>query len=212
MTASRAYSTCKRTLDVVGSVLLLVLVSPLLFACAIAIKLDSSGPVFYRGPRVGRDRRSFTAYKFRSMRNDADDTAHLEYLRRSLRGDVSPAPGSELYKLVDDDRVTRVGRVLRRWSVDELPQLFNVVRGEMSLVGPRPEVPYVLDAYEAWQFKRFDVLPGMTGLWQVSGRATLSPREMLALDCRYADERSLRLDTQILLRTIPAVVGRIGSA
>jgi lipopolysaccharide/colanic/teichoic acid biosynthesis glycosyltransferase len=210
LNTSRAYSVCKRAVDIAGSIVLLVSLLPVLVVCAIAIKFDSPGPVLYRGSRVGRNRRVFTAYKFRSMRADADNTAHLEYLRHSLGSNVEP--NGDLYKLVDDDRVTRVGRVLRRWSLDEVPQLLNVLRGQMSLVGPRPEVPYVLDVYEPWQFKRFDVLPGLTGLWQVSGRARLSPRDMLELDCRYAERRSLLLDTEILVRTIPAVVGRIGSA
>jgi lipopolysaccharide/colanic/teichoic acid biosynthesis glycosyltransferase len=207
----KLYPVLKRTYDIIGSLVAIIVLSPLLLACAIAVKLDSPGPVLYRASRLGRRREPFTEYKFRSMRHDTDDTAHAEYLRRSLTSAEAPADG-DLFKLVNDDRVTRVGRFLRAWSIDELPQLFNVLRGEMSLVGPRPEVPYALDVYEPWQHRRFDVLPGLTGLWQISGRAKLSPREMLQLDCLYADECSLKLDTKILLRTIPAVVTRMGSA
>jgi lipopolysaccharide/colanic/teichoic acid biosynthesis glycosyltransferase len=116
-----------------------------------------------------------------------------------------------MYKLEHDPRVTRVGRLLRRTSIDELPQLFNVLRGEMSLVGPRPEIAYALPEYEDWHWRRFSVLPGMTGLWQVSGRGCLPPREMLRLDVQYADTWSLGRDLSILLRTIPAVVGERGS-
>jgi lipopolysaccharide/colanic/teichoic acid biosynthesis glycosyltransferase len=117
-----------------------------------------------------------------------------------------------MYKLTEDERVTRVGRLLRQWSLDELPQLFNVIAGDMSLVGPRPEVPYALEAYQDRDFERFDVLPGMTGLWQVGGRANLTPRDMLDLDARYARTCSLMLDIQLLLKTVPAVLRREGSA
>ncbi len=204
------YAVAKRVVDVVGAAAGLVLLAPLFIVCAAAIKLDSPGPVFYRGTRLGRGRVSFRTYKFRSMYADVDDSAHAEYLRQTLTSE--PDETATMFKLVDDDRVTRVGRILRRWSIDELPQLINVLRGEMSLVGPRPEVPYALDVYEPWQYRRFEVLPGMTGLWQVSGRALLSPRQMLELDCRYVLDRSFHLDAWILLRTIPAVASRVGSA
>jgi lipopolysaccharide/colanic/teichoic acid biosynthesis glycosyltransferase len=201
----------KRLIDVVGAGVLLVVFSPLLAACAIAIKLDSPGPVFYRGTRVGRGGKTFRSHKFRSMRTDADDAVHREYIVRALT-DGAVLVGEQMYKLVDDDRVTRVGAFLRRWSLDELPQLLDVLHGDMSLVGPRPEVPYAVDHYEPHHMKRFDVLPGLTGLWQVSGRATLSPHDMLELDVRYATERSMLLDLNILLRTPLAVLRRVGSA
>lgn len=211
----------KRALDVVAAVVVLVLTLPVLIAVAVAIKLSSPGPVLYRGTRVGRGMRTFTAYKFRSMQADADETLHRRYvsgLLRAAHGGARGAPptaitgpgeapadrapsGRPQFKLVDDPRVTSVGRVIRRTSVDELPQLLNVLRGEMSLVGPRPEIPYALEEYEPWQWRRFEVLPGLTGLWQTSGRSRLSPTDMLRLDVEYARAWSLALDVRILLRT-----------
>ena len=200
------YGVTKRVLDVVGSVLALVVLSPVLVLIGIAIRLDSAGPAIYRGPRVGRGQRLFTILKFRSMQNDADDAPHKAFVQQLLRAPAGDVP--EMYKLVDDPRVTRVGAFLRRTSLDELPQLINVVRGDMSLVGPRPEVPYALEAYDPEDHVRFEVLPGMTGLWQVSGRAQLSPREMLELDRRYVEECSFAMDVAILFRTIPSLLQR----
>jgi lipopolysaccharide/colanic/teichoic acid biosynthesis glycosyltransferase len=204
------YLVIKRLTDVLGAAVLLVLLAPLYVVVAAAIKLDSPGPVLYRGRRVGKDRAEFFVMKFRTMYDGVPDDRHRDFVKNLLR-EGATGPGT-MYKLVDDDRVTRVGRLLRRWSIDEIPQLLNVIRGEMSLVGPRPEVPYVLDDYADDDFKRFDVLPGMTGLWQVEGRANLSPRDMLDLDRRYAETCTLRLDVLLLIRTIPAVIARVGSA
>jgi len=143
------------------------------------------------------------------MRHGASDAAHRELIRR-LQADE--APPASVYKLVNDDRVTRVGRWLRRTSLDELPQLFNVLRGEMSLVGPRPPVPYEFEGYDHWQFDRLQVKPGMTGLWQVSGRSRVSFRQMCELDVEYVRRWSLWLDVQILLKTIPVVLFNSGRA
>jgi lipopolysaccharide/colanic/teichoic acid biosynthesis glycosyltransferase len=143
------------------------------------------------------------------MRHGASDTAHRELIRR-LQADE--APDGPVYKLVNDDRVTRVGRWLRRTSLDELPQLFNVLRGEMSLVGPRPPVPYEFEGYDHWQFDRLQVKPGMTGLWQVSGRSRVSFRQMCELDVEYVRRWSLWLDLQILLKTLPVVLFNSGRA
>jgi lipopolysaccharide/colanic/teichoic acid biosynthesis glycosyltransferase len=208
----------KRVLDVVVAALVLLLAAPILGVAALAIKLTTPGPALHRGIRIGRFGRPFTMYKLRSMVADADQHVHEAYVCRLLHdgkaADASAATGGDtpgaMFKLGGDPRVTRVGRVLRRTSIDELPQLVNVLRGEMSLVGPRPECPYVLPEYESWQWRRFTVLPGMTGLWQVSGRADLPPSEMLRLDVRYADTWSMRRDLSILARTIPAVLSERG--
>jgi exopolysaccharide biosynthesis polyprenyl glycosylphosphotransferase len=177
--------------------------APFFVAIAIAIKLDSPGPVFYRQERVGKDGARFGMLKFRSMRQDADRL--LEALRQK-----NEATGP-LFKMRDDPRVTRVGRILRRLSLDELPQLFNVLRGEMSLVGPRPPIPSEVAEYEEWQFGRLRAVPGITGLWQVSGRSDVPFHDMVRLDLHYIRNWSLALDLAILLRTIPAVLTSRGA-
>jgi exopolysaccharide biosynthesis polyprenyl glycosylphosphotransferase len=188
----------KRALDVVISAMALVLFSPVMLLIALLIKYDSPGPVLFRQERVGRGGRLFTLYKFRSMRQGADEE------KRALL-DRNQATGP-LFKLRDDPRLTRVGRWLRRLSLDELPQLCNVLRGEISLVGPRPPIPSEVEQYQDWHRRRLDVPPGMTGLWQVSGRSELTFDEMVMLDLFYAENWSLLLDFKILLRTIPTVI------
>ena len=193
----------KRAVDlVVTAGGLAVLLVPLAFI-ALAIKLDSPGPVFYRQRRVGKDGRLFWMLKFRSMRRDAD------MLLAALR-EQNEASGP-LFKMRADPRVTRVGRVLRRLSLDELPQLLNVMRGEMSLVGPRPPLPSEVAEYEDWQFGRLRTTPGITGLWQVSGRSEVPFHDMVRLDLHYIRNWSLSLDIEILLRTIPAVLTSRGA-
>lgn len=206
----------KRMIDVVGAAVLLVVLVPVLAALGVAIRLDSPGPALYRAARIGRQARVFEICKFRSMREDTDDELHARFVAQLLTPTDDPSvPGPEgagaLYKLADDPRVTRVGRVIRRLSLDEVPQLLNVLAGDMSLVGPRPEVPYALEHYEDWHWRRFAVLPGMTGLWQVSGRGHLPPLEMLRLDVEYVDRWSLWLDCRLLARTIPVVLRKVGS-
>jgi lipopolysaccharide/colanic/teichoic acid biosynthesis glycosyltransferase len=169
----------------------------------VAIKLDSPGPMFYRQQRVGKDGRRFGMVKFRSMRQDA------ERLLDELRAQ-NEATGP-LFKMRRDPRVTGVGRVLRRWSLDELPQLFNVLKGEMSLIGPRPPLPSEVEQYEDWQHGRLRLVPGMTGLWQVSGRSEVPFHDMVRLDLHYIRNWSLGLDLEILLRTIPAVLTNRGA-
>jgi lipopolysaccharide/colanic/teichoic acid biosynthesis glycosyltransferase len=205
----------ERAVDLTVAVLGLAISAPLLTVLALVIRLDSPGPGLYRGTRLGLGGRPFTVYKLRSMRTDTSDDLHREYVVNLLRGEQSALPErgdtGVNYKLAGDPRVTRLGGWLRRSTLDELPQLLNVVRGEMSLVGPRPEVPYALEAYENWHYERFAVKPGLTGLWQVSGRGELSPRDMLALDVEYARSRSFALDVRILIRTVPAVLRRRGA-
>jgi exopolysaccharide biosynthesis polyprenyl glycosylphosphotransferase len=190
--------TIKRLVDVAGSALGLTLGAPLLGLIALAIRLDSSGPIIFRQTRVGANGKSFEIYKFRSMYEGAE--RKLEELR-----DRSEVDGP-IFKMKDDPRVTPVGRILRRSSLDELPQLWNVLRGDMSLVGPRPPLPCEVCEYMEWHKKRLEVRPGVTGLWQVSGRSLLSFDEQCLLDIYYIENWSLWLDFQILLRTIPEVI------
>jgi lipopolysaccharide/colanic/teichoic acid biosynthesis glycosyltransferase len=196
----------KRMVDVVLATVVLVSLLPLLAVVALAIRVTSRGPVIFRQTRLGLGRRPFTVYKFRSMRVDADPDIHRRFLlhQRELEA-MGRADAIEHYKVDDDDRVTAVGRVIRKLSIDELPQLVNVIRGEMSLVGPRPDMVYGLENYQPHHFRRFDVLPGITGLWQVSGRSRLSYSEMLDLDVEYAESWSLSRDLEILLRTVPVL-------
>lgn len=202
----------KRLMDVVIAVLLLPFAGPVVLVAALFVRLTSSGPAFYRSQRVGRAEKPITVLKLRTMWVDADDAPHREYVASLLTASPSRPAVGDLHKLTDDPRITRVGRFLRRTSLDELPQLFNVLGGQMSLVGPRPDVPYAVEHYEPWQMERLDVLPGMTGLWQVSGRGSLSPQEMLKLDVDYVRSWSLRLDLKILVGTIGAVVRQVGAA
>jgi len=188
----------KRGIDVVGAVVGLVLGAPLLALIGVAIRLDSPGPIVFRQTRVGTAGKTFEMYKFRSMREGAE--AELEQLR-----ELNEADGP-IFKIRDDPRLTRVGRFLRRTSLDELPQFWNVLRGEMSLVGPRPPLPAEVTRYMEWHKKRLEVRPGMTALWQVSGRSTLSFDEGVLLDIYYIENWSLWLDFKILLRTIPQVL------
>ena len=196
-------SWLKRIVDLVLVSVGLVLIAPLLAAIAVAIKVDSPGPIFYRQLRVGKHGREFRMIKFRSMRQDA------ERMIDALRAQ-NEASGP-LFKMKKDPRATRVGRVLRRLSLDELPQLFNVLRGEMSLVGPRPPIPAEVAEYEDWQLGRLRAVPGITGLWQVSGRSQVPFHDMVRLDLHYIRNWSLALDLEILWRTIPAVLTSRGA-
>jgi lipopolysaccharide/colanic/teichoic acid biosynthesis glycosyltransferase len=202
-----------RALDVAVSAVLLVVLLPVFVAIAIAIRLDTPGRIVYRQRRVGRGLKPFTVNKFRSMHEGAGHETHMAYVRALIEGNApdqgTPRP---LYKLSEDDRVTRVGRFLRKTSLDELPQLWNVLMGHMSLVGPRPCLHYELESYPAHWFGRFAVKPGITGLWQVGGRSEVGVDEMIALDLDYVERRSLRLNVTILLQTIPVVLHRRGAA
>ena len=191
----------KRTLDVVLALILLFLVLPLMLAIAIAIRMDSRGPALFRQVRMGHRRGRFEMLKFRTMHVDCSDAIHRAYVSRMMaeRGDGAPSGG--LCKLTEDPRVTRIGRLLRRTSLDELPQLLNVLRGDMSLVGPRPMLPWEVELLEARHMTRFSVKPGMTGLWQVSGRSALSMRQALELDVEYVRRRTLALDLAVLAKT-----------
>jgi lipopolysaccharide/colanic/teichoic acid biosynthesis glycosyltransferase len=202
--------TVKRAIDITGSTLALVVLSPVLLAISLLIKLTSKGPVLFCQRRVGQLGKEFTFLKFRSMCVNNDVTVHKEYVSHFIAGQATMQESADgtasAYKVIDDPRVTPFGRFLRKTSLDELPQLINVVKGEMSLVGPRPPIPYELASYELWHLRRIiEAKPGITGLWQVCGRSKTSFDEMVRLDLRYARGWSLSLDFKILLRT-PGVV------
>lgn len=198
----------KRAIDVLAAGLALVVASPLLAIAYVMVRASSPGPVIFRQTRLGLDQKPFHVLKFRTMRVDGDESRHRDYVRRLLAGEAEARNG--LYKLDDDDRITRVGAFLRRTSIDELPQLVNVVRGDMSLVGPRPALPWECAMFPAWATPRYWVRPGITGLWQVSGRNRLTMLEGLQLDVEYVARQSLLLDLVILLRTVPTVLAARG--
>jgi lipopolysaccharide/colanic/teichoic acid biosynthesis glycosyltransferase len=211
---SRSIAVLRRFFDIVFALTLILLLSPLLIGIALAVRLDSRGPAFFRQRRVGYLEHEFTLFKFRSMRTDADPRSHQEYVTALIKGgETNSNDGREtLYKVAVDNRITPVGRWIRRWSLDELPQLFNVVRGDMTLVGPRPAIPYEVAEYPRWYRERFSVKPGLTGFWQVSGRSERTYEEMVRLDIEYAGRRSLGLDLSILLKTPWVVLSRKGAA
>ncbi len=206
----------KQVMDFAGSALMLMLCTPLFLIIAVAIKASSKGPVLFRQQRVGQYGRCFTFLKFRSMLTDNDHSVHKEYTTKLIAGQLEhrPSNGNEegVYKLTNDPRITRLGKFLRRTSLDELPQLVNVLKGDMSLVGPRPAIPYELAAYQTWHRRRvLEVKPGITGLWQVTGRSSVKFDEMVRLDLRYATSWSPWLDIRILMRTPRAVIGGAGA-
>jgi lipopolysaccharide/colanic/teichoic acid biosynthesis glycosyltransferase len=193
----------KRSFDLVGASLILMVLSPLLIACALAVKVTSRGPVLYRSMRPGIGGITFACLKFRTMYRDADE-------RQLDLESMNEATGA-LFKIRDDPRMTPIGRVMRRYSIDELPQLFNVLLGQMSLVGPRPLPQRDYERLEDWHKKRYLVLPGITGLWQVSGRADLDFDDLVRLDFLYLERWSVFLDLSILVKTVPAVISRRGA-
>lgn len=199
----------KRTFDLVVAALASVLLLPLWLLIALIIKLDSKGPVFYTQERVGMDGRLFLLYKFRTMKAGADPELHREYQKAFIAGRAEANIGNDnkpTYKLLADPRITRIGKLLRRTSLDEVPQLLNVLLSDMSIVGPRPPIPYEVEAYELWHRKRLDMKPGLTGLWQVSGRNRLPFEEMVRLDLFYIENWSLLLDLKIILRTVLVMI------
>ena len=216
---SNAWTACaflKRGIDLAGAFLLIVLLSPLMLVTALAIAATSPGPVIYRQIRLGKRGVPFVFYKFRSMVTDADDQIHRDYVQNLINGKhhefnqgKADAP---LYKLKADPRITRVGAIIRSTSIDELPQLFNVLNGDMSLVGPRPPLPYEAEKYQSWHVRRIlEIRPGITGLWQVEGRSKTSFDDMVRLDLRYIRSCSPWLDLKILLKTVLVVLKRDGA-
>ena len=223
------YFALKRMLDVGLVLLVLVPLLPIIALIAIVIKLDSSGPAFFKQERVGAKREAgcdshcwkqhlFTMYKFRTMQVNADPCVHYEFVKAYIAGDNARLSEIQAahkvrskYKLVNDPRLTRVGRILRKSSMDELPQIWNVLRGDMSLVGPRPPIPYEVEMYQPWHHKRLKANQGITGLWQVSGRSSTTFEGMVKLDIKYIEEQSLWFDIKIILWTLPKVLSRKGA-
>jgi lipopolysaccharide/colanic/teichoic acid biosynthesis glycosyltransferase len=203
----------KRALDILGSMLAILFCLPLFLAIAALVKLSSPGPVLFRQKRLGQYGRLFTFLKFRTMYTDNDPAIHREYVARLIAGDQDAGHGCGVYKLRNDPRVTPLGRFLRKTSLDELPQFFNVLCNQMSLVGPRPPVPYEYERYQMWHRRRvLEMKPGLTGLWQVDGRSRTTFEEMVRLDLRYAGRRSLWMDLRILLLTPGAVLSGRGAS
>lgn len=202
----------KRAMDIVGSIVGLLLFSPLFFVIPLVIKLSSKGPVLFRQERIGQYGRPFQFLKFRSMQVNNDASVHQEYIEKFINGKPVPdgtdgVGGARVYKLTGDARITPVGEVLRKTSMDELPQFINVLRGDMSLVGPRPPIAYEVKQYDIWHRRRImEIRPGITGLWQVKGRSTTTFDEMVRLDLQYAREWSVWMDVKILLKTPWAVI------
>jgi lipopolysaccharide/colanic/teichoic acid biosynthesis glycosyltransferase len=217
------YYRVKRCLDIVLGGALLVVASPIMALIALLIIVDSPGPVFFIQERVGVRRRGgrgaarwevrpFRLYKFRSMVHNADQSLHKAHVEAFVQGQAPPpGPARAGFKLTDDPRVTRIGSILRRTSLDELPQLLNVLKGEMSLVGPRPVPAYEVAHYQPWHYERLAAVPGITGLWQVNGRCALPFDDMIRLDLEYVQRRSLAMDLKILLMTVPAVLSGRGA-
>jgi lipopolysaccharide/colanic/teichoic acid biosynthesis glycosyltransferase len=212
----KVFRVIKRVMDVVGSLLMLIFLSPLFLVIAVAIKVTSEGPVLFRQRRVGQHGSTFVFLKFRSMYVGNDAAIHKEYVTKLIAGQAERKPsngngngnGHGVYKLTDDPRITKVGAFLRRTSLDELPQFLNVLKGEMSLVGPRPPIAYEVEAYDIWHRRRvLEAKPGITGLWQVYGRSRVNFDDMVRLDLKYAKTWSPWMDVKILLRTPGAMFG-----
>lgn len=205
----RGHLIVKRAMDMVGSCFALLISAPAFVIIAVAIRMTSKGSVFFRQKRVGRDGREFTLYKFRTMRAGNDPSQHKEYMAKLIAGvaEKVPTEGKGVYKLANDSRITPIGKLLRTTSMDELPQFLNVLKGDMSLVGPRPPIAYEVAAYKPWHRRRIlQVKPGITGLWQVTARSQVGFDDMVRLDLRYAEGWSPWLDFKILMRTPAAVV------
>jgi len=202
----------KRLLDLTVAMACLALLAPLLALVAALIRLTTPGPALFRQTRLGQDRRPFVLYKFRTMYTGSSDEVHREYVRKLLTQDQPPDGGRHaVFKLERDERITPLGRLIRRTSIDELPQLLNVVRGDMSLVGPRPALGWEVEMFDGGYSGRFIVPPGLTGLWQVSGRNKLTMKQGLELDLEYVRRQSLAFDLWILLKTVPVVLSTHGA-
>jgi lipopolysaccharide/colanic/teichoic acid biosynthesis glycosyltransferase len=195
------YLHLKRVIDVVLCATALLVLLPFLVALALAIKLHSPGPVLFRQTRVGKDGKTFTFLKFRSMRVNADTSIHRAHMEQLIKNGSSMPANGKSAKLEGDPRITGLGRILRKTSLDELPQLINVLQGEMSLVGPRPPIPYEVELYQAWHKRRFEVLPGITGWWQVKGRNRVSFDDAMRMDVFYVDHLSFWVDLKIVILT-----------
>ncbi len=211
---SRFDRILKRSTDILASLAVLGLGFPFFLAIALLIKLTSKGPVFFKQERIGENGGGFALFKFRTMRIDCDDSLHREFTRNFIQG-RQPEPSldagkNRVYKITDDPRITAVGGFLRKTSLDELPQFINILRGEMTIVGPRPPLPYEYECYDEWHKLRLKVRPGLTGLWQVSGRSTVTFHEMVMMDIYYIENWSMLLDLKIMLKTVPVMLAGTG--
>jgi exopolysaccharide biosynthesis polyprenyl glycosylphosphotransferase len=204
----------KRMLDAAAAALLLTITAPLFLVIALLIKRSGPGPVFFVQERLGRDGQPFRFFKFRTMEHNSDDAIHRQFAAMFINGDEDGCRrkngDQKVFKMCRDPRVTRIGCWLRRTSLDELPQIFNVLRGDMSLVGPRPPIAYEIEHYQPWHMERLKVTPGLTGLWQVSGRSSVPFEEMVRMDVQYINHWSLWLDLRIMLKTVPVVLQGTG--
>jgi lipopolysaccharide/colanic/teichoic acid biosynthesis glycosyltransferase len=208
----RGYRTAKRLCDLAITFVASPLVLVLMLISAVAIALDSPGPILFVQQRVGKGGRPFKMYKFRTMHHNLDASSHRAFMKAFVNGKVGgPQTGNEIYKPFNDHQLTRVGRLLRRTSIDELPQLINVIRGEMSLVGPRPNVAWEVEEYRGWHKERLEVLPGITGLAQISGRSSSTFDQIVRHDIEYIERQCLKLDLQILWWTVIVVLGGSGA-
>jgi lipopolysaccharide/colanic/teichoic acid biosynthesis glycosyltransferase len=208
----RGYRIAKRLFDLTVSLLLLPFASIVMLICAIAITLDSPGPVLFVQTRVGKGRRPFKLYKFRTLYHDCDAVSHRAFMKAFIRGKVNElAIDKDIYKPISTTQLTRVGRILRKTSLDELPQLFNVIKGNMSLVGPRPNVIWEVEEYRGWHKERLEVLPGITGLAQVRGRSGITFDQIARYDIEYIENQSLMMDLKILWWTVISVLASKGA-
>jgi lipopolysaccharide/colanic/teichoic acid biosynthesis glycosyltransferase len=208
----KGYRIAKRMLDLMLSLMILPFALPVMLICAGAIALDSPGPVLFVQHRIGKGRRQFKLYKFRTMYHNSDTGDHQVFMRAFVSGEMDEKRTSTgVYKPFSDRQLTRVGRVLRKTSLDELPQLINVFKGEMSLVGPRPNVPWEVEAYHGWHKERLEVLPGITGLAQINGRSCVTFDRIVRYDIEYIENRSMKLDLYILWQTVTSVLGGKGA-
>jgi undecaprenyl-phosphate galactose phosphotransferase len=205
------FQKAKHAFDAVAALIGFILVAPILLSFALIIKLTSPGPVFYRAQAVGKGGRFFRMYKFRSMVTGASKDLHKDFVTRMIKGEIIQDGRGKTLKITNDPRITKVGKFLRKTSLDELPQLINVLKGEMSLVGPRPCLPYEFEIYKDWHKRRTSVRPGMTGLWQVVGRSEVSFEDMILLDLYYIYNRSMELDFSILFETVFVLLKRKGA-
>ncbi len=208
-----SYLRAKRVLDIAFSLLILIPLSMVIAVFAILIRIDSKGPIFFRQKRVGKNGVQFDMFKLRSMYVDSDDSFHRESIKQYMNGAAlnDKVNADNLYKLVDDPRVTRIGRFIRKFSIDELPQFINVFRGEMTLVGPRPPLPYEVEEYDSHHWIRLSGKPGLTGTWQVYGRSRVPFQKMVEMDIEYLGEQSLLLDLKLIALTLPVMLkGRGG--
>jgi len=206
--AGSASRIAKRAFDVAASLAAIVVLSPLLLLIALLVRLESPGPALFRQERLGRDLRPFWMYKFRSMHHEAGDSLHREAVKRTAE---SKRREIGTFKSLDDPRVTRVGRFIRAWNLDELPNLINIIRGDMSVVGPRPALDYELPYYKDWFYKRFAVRPGLTGLWQVKRADAEDFDEMIRMDVEYVQAMSFWTDLRLVALTIPSIIREKGA-